>query len=106
MTPAAIIYQAAAEGVHLSLTPAQTVKASGDQAAVSRWLSVIREQKPAIIKALLENSACTGDLGAIREWLTFIGENDPVTISGVLEKCRTDSEAMDYFMRRANEGRP
>jgi hypothetical protein len=52
MTPAAIIREAAADGVSLALSPAGTIKATGDQAAVNRWLPVLREYKPAILAAL------------------------------------------------------
>jgi hypothetical protein len=52
MTPAAIIKAAAAEGVTLALTPAATIKASGDGTAVNRWLPIIREHKPGVVAAL------------------------------------------------------
>ncbi len=54
MTPAAIIKEALADGVSLALSPAGTIKASGDQAAVNRWLPSIREHKPGIVAALRE----------------------------------------------------
>lgn len=52
MNPAAIIREAAADGVSLALSPAGTIKATGDQAAVSRWLPVLREHKAALLAAL------------------------------------------------------
>jgi hypothetical protein len=52
MTPAAIICEAAADGVILALSPADTIKATGDQVAVTRWLPVLREHKPDILPAL------------------------------------------------------
>ena len=52
MTPAAIICEAAADGVSLELSPAGTIKATGDQASVNRWLPVLRENKPALLEAL------------------------------------------------------
>ena len=104
MTPATIIREAKAEGVSLAVTSAGTIKATGDQGAVSRWLPVVREHKPAIIKELLANLASTGDLGAIREWLAYIGEHDPATISGVLDKCREDADARGYYLRRTQHG--
>jgi len=55
MTPAAIIQEAAADGVRLALSPAGTIKAAGDAAAVHRWLPVIREFKPGILAALASN---------------------------------------------------
>ena len=54
MTPAAIIKQASADGVNLALSPAGTIRATGDGAAVNRWLPVIREHKPSIVAALQE----------------------------------------------------
>ena len=52
MTPAAIIENAAAEGVNMALTPAGTIKVAGDRVAVSRWLAMLREHKDGIIEAL------------------------------------------------------
>lgn len=103
MNPATIIRKAKADGVSLALSPAGTIKATGDGAAVNRWLAVIRGHKPGIIKALLESGASTGDLPAIRAWLDYIGEHDPETIDVVLNQCRTDPDALDYFRRRAGE---
>jgi len=52
MTPAAIVKEAMADGVSLALSPAGTIKATGKQAAVDRWLSVIREHKAEILAAI------------------------------------------------------
>jgi hypothetical protein len=52
MTPAAIIREAEADGVSLALSSAGTIKAAGDQAAVNRWLPVLREHKLGIVVAL------------------------------------------------------
>jgi hypothetical protein len=52
VTPAAIIRKAAADGVSLALSPAGTIKATGDQAAVSQWVPFLREHKPALLAAL------------------------------------------------------
>lgn len=101
MTPDTIIQRATAEGVRLALSATGTLKATGEQGAVNRWLPIIREQKPLIVKTLLEATALTGDLPAIRAWLTFIGEHDPAIITEVLSKCRSDPEARDYFTGRA-----
>jgi hypothetical protein len=59
MTPATIIQEAAADGVAISRSSAGTLKAIGEQAAVTRWLPVIRENKPAILAAL---EGAEGDL--------------------------------------------
>jgi len=40
---------------------------------------------------------------AIRAWLTFIGEHDLEMIDDVLDRCRTDPEALSYFLLRACE---
>lgn len=52
MTPAAIIKEAMADGVSLTISPAGTIKATGDGAAVNRWLPAIREHKNEIVAAL------------------------------------------------------
>jgi hypothetical protein len=52
MTPAAIIREAIESGVDLSLTAAGTIKAHGDQAAVSRLAPLIREHRFAVVAAL------------------------------------------------------
>jgi hypothetical protein len=52
MNPATIIAQATAEGVKLVLSATDSIKATGNRAAVNRWLPVIREHKLEIIKML------------------------------------------------------
>lgn len=52
MMPATIIREAQSDGVTLTLSTSGTIKATGDVAAVSRWLAVIREHKSEIIDAL------------------------------------------------------
>jgi hypothetical protein len=52
MNPAAIIRQAAAEGVTLALSATGTIKATGNAEAVNRWLATIRENKPGILAEL------------------------------------------------------
>ena len=52
MTPAAIIRQAQADGVTLALSPAGSIKATGNGDAVSRWLPVIRERKAEVLAEL------------------------------------------------------
>lgn len=52
MTPAAILKAATADGVSLTISPAGTIKATGDGAAVNRWLPTIREHKAGIVEAL------------------------------------------------------
>jgi hypothetical protein len=52
MTPALIVEQVAAEGIRLTLGTDGKIKASGDQVAVTRWLPIIRAQKPGIVAVL------------------------------------------------------
>lgn len=54
MNPATIIKTAASEGVNISLSPSGTIKATGDQVAVGRWLPVIREHKLGVVAFLRE----------------------------------------------------
>ena len=49
MNTAEIIEQATAEGVILALSPTGTIKASGDQSAVDKWLPMIRNNKSGIL---------------------------------------------------------
>ena len=108
MTPAAIINEARADGVSLTISPAGTIKATGDSAAVSRWLPAIREQKAAIVESLKVGAGGTAtapmtadEEGAIRAWLALIEETDPAIIAEVIDQCQRDAEARDYFTRRA-----
>lgn len=106
MTPANIIQKAQSDGVRLSISPTGTIKATGDGAAVNRWLGAIRENKAGIIEALKVGAGDTVPMTAeqetaIRAWLVAIGETDPVIIADVLAKCQRDLEALAYFVGRA-----
>ncbi|SDG72222.1 hypothetical protein [Propionivibrio dicarboxylicus] len=109
MTPATIIREAQADGVRLTLSPTGTIKATGDGAAVNRWLAAIRESKTDIIEALqaANDSDCGGlpplndsDEKRILTWLASVGETDTVTIGEVIDKCRCDFDARNYFIGR------
>ena len=52
MSPADIIDGAANDGVLLALSPNGSISAKGDQSAVDRWLSTVRERKAAIVAEL------------------------------------------------------
>jgi hypothetical protein len=52
MNPAMIIIQATADGLNLALSATGTIKATGEAAAVNRWLPLIREHKVDIISEL------------------------------------------------------
>ena len=77
MTPAAIIQQAESEGVILAVTSAGTVKASGDRAAVSQWLPMIRDNKPGIVAALREAAA----EARCWRWLIHYPDREPVAVA-------------------------
>lgn len=52
MNPAAIIRDATADGVNLTLSGSGKIKASGNREAVGRWLTLISKHKPGILQAL------------------------------------------------------
>jgi hypothetical protein len=52
MTPATIIREAQANGVRLALSPTGNIKATGDGAAVDKWLPSLREHKADIVDEL------------------------------------------------------
>lgn len=86
MTPAAIIKEATADGVSLTISPTGTIKATGDGAAVSRWLPAIREHKAAIVEAL---KVSPGDTAAT-SWgwsVTYPGNHPGDRISGRVFEC-------------------
>ena len=56
MTSTGIIREAQADGVRLALSTSGNIKASGDSAAVNRWMPVIRKHKAEIIDALKTTS--------------------------------------------------
>ena len=56
MTPATLLRDATADGVVLRMSDG-TLKASGEHAALNRWLPIIREHKAAILE-LLEPRRC------------------------------------------------
>jgi hypothetical protein len=53
VTPAKIIQDAAADGVKLTLSPTGGIRYVGRDLAVSRWLPIIRQNKPALLAALV-----------------------------------------------------
>jgi hypothetical protein len=88
MTPATIIREAQAEGVRLALSPAGTIKATGDGAAVNRWLAVIREHKAEIIDVLKVGPGDTAT--ASRWWLIHYPDRDPVEVACCPEATHAD----------------
>ena len=111
MTSATIIRKAQSDGVSLTLSPAGTIKATGDGAAVNRWLGVIREHKAEIIDVLKVGAGDTAT--ASRWWLIHYPDRDPVEVAccpeathaDILER-HPDADARDYFIGRAALGLP
>ncbi len=79
MTPAIIVREAQADGVSLTLSRTGTIKATGDGAAVNRWLSVIREHKAEIIEALKVGAGDTAPASCW--WLIHYPDRDPLEVS-------------------------
>ena len=102
MTPQTILKQSAADGVLIKLAENGALKATGKQEHVDKWLPVIREHKPEIIRALSQ-SMTTDAENLILKWLMRIEETDPAIIDYVLNKCRMDADALAYFVGRARE---
>ena len=86
MTPATIIGEAQADGVGLTLSSAGTIKATGDGAAVNRWLPAIREHKAGIVEALKVGAGDT----AATSWgwrVTYPEDHPGARISGRVFEC-------------------
>ena len=79
MTTATIIREAQSDGVSLALSLAGTIKATGDGAAVNRWLAVIREHKAEIVEALKVGAGKTAT--ASRWWLIHYPDRDPLQVA-------------------------
>ena len=52
MSPAEILERATVEGVSVMLSSMDTIRVTGDQSAVDRWLPTIRDNKPSILREL------------------------------------------------------
>ena len=88
MTPATIIREAQVDGVSLTLAPAGTIKATGDGAAVNRWLAVIREHKTEIIEALKVGAGDTAT--ASPWWLIHYPDRDPLEMASYPDATHAD----------------
>lgn len=79
MNPAAIIREATVDGVTLALSPAGTLKATGDASAVNRWLPILKAHKPGILAALQE--AANESMPASRWWLIHFPDREPLEVA-------------------------
>lgn len=76
MTPADILEGARADGVHLMLSPAGTIKATGDSAAVNRWVPALRAHKCEIVAALLAGAG-----GTVFGWRLHFADADGLEVT-------------------------
>lgn len=53
--------------------------------------------------AHIEKNVSVPDEATIRAWLESINEHDPACIAEVLDRCRTDAEALAYYLGRSKE---
>lgn len=54
MNPAELVRRASADGVSLKVTPTGTLKVTGDDKAVRRWLPTLKANKPELVAALTQ----------------------------------------------------
>lgn len=94
MNPATIIREAQADGVSLTLSPAGTIKAIGDGAAVNRWLPTIRKYKPEILAVLAANDAIPADLESLIRRAGTYWEYSPEDYEVVRDLARRDPDGL------------
>lgn len=84
------------------VTPAQAnaTHKNSDLAGVSRTSRMSRTKNSRTEK-IRELSA--DDDTTVRNWLSFIGETDAEMIALVLKQCQADTDALQYFLWRAEE---
>lgn len=63
--------------------------------------ALVERIKP--LKGELIGAIIRRDLRRVSSWLDHVGENDPAIRMETLDKCRTDPEAMRYYLTRARE---
>jgi len=93
MTPTAIIRDAQADRVRLTLSPSGTIKATGNAAAVNRWLAEIRERKAEIIEVLKVGAGDTAS--ASGWWLIHYLDRDPLKVA--FSPAVTDAEVLAWY---------
>lgn len=93
MTATTIIREAQADGVRLALSPTGSIKATGDCAAVNRWLAVLREHKAEIVDVLKIGA---GDMAtASRWWMLHFCDREPLTVS--FSPTATHAELLAWY---------
>ena len=100
MNATTIIRQAGADGVTLRLSPAGTLKVAGDQAAVNRWVPVLRAHKPDIIAEMKARPAAVATCWG---WRLTLPSGDVVEVFAVPEMTHAEALAFDI---RATDAHP
>lgn len=92
MTPAIMIANANADGVAVFLTPHGTVRLRGPQAAMAKWMPILRLHKPALA-ALLQNPGPVADWQA-DDWRTYFNERAAIAeYDGALPRHEAEQQA-------------
>ena len=93
MTATTIIREAQADGVRLALSPTGSIKATGDCAAVNRWLAVLREHKAEIVDVLKMGAGDTAT--ASRWWMLHFCDREPLTVA--FSPAATHAEVLAWY---------
>ncbi len=110
MNPATILERAKADGVTVTLSPAGTLKAAGEDTAVTRWLPVIREHKPGIVKTLQKANDPAVEARAIVQRIALASPGDwtPDDIAEAHEAIDRDPagwrDCFAYILQRVSGG--
>ncbi|MFZ5834711.1 MAG: hypothetical protein ACOY2B_04890 [Pseudomonadota bacterium] len=92
MTPAILITNAKADGVTVFLTPQGTVRLRGPQAALAKWMPVLRLHKPALA-ALLQNLEPVAHWQA-DDWRNYFDERAAVAeFDGAIPRIQAERQA-------------
>ena len=98
MSAAAILRDAAADGVEVALRDGK-LTASGNDAAVNRWATELRAVKADVISLL----RWLTDEAVIRRWLAVIGEDDKRVIEETLLCCKRDGPSRAWALDEAQK---
>ncbi len=93
MTAAAILRDSAVDGVTLLLSATGTIKVTGEQAAVARWLTTIKENKAGIV-ALLAETARKMPFEASC-WLIHFADRNPLEVA--FSPAATHAEVLFWY---------
>ena len=82
MSAAAVLREAAAAGVTLSLSGTGTIKAAGERDVVDRWLVAIRTNKAGIVALLAGNDDAANDSARKAwRWLIHFADRNPLEVA-------------------------